>query len=70
MIMNKLLDYLSRKLIICLLLMIFSTIFLIFDLGGTDFKQWSSFMQWIFGIYAVGNSAQKISYTVLNNKKK
>ncbi len=50
--------------------MIFSTIFLIFDLGGTDFKQWSSFMQWIFGIYAVGNSAQKISYTVLNNKKK
>lgn len=59
--MNKLIDYLSRKLFICLLLVIISSVFLIFNFGGINFQQWSTFMQWIFGIYAAGNVGDKIS---------
>ena len=51
--MQKLFDFLGgRK-------MFFATTFLF--IGKADFTNWSDFVMWIFGIYAVGNGAEHLA---------
>ena len=48
-----------------ILLFLSSTFFLI--IGKAEFSDWSQFVMWIFGIYAVGNAGEHLSN--IGNKK-
>ena len=48
-----------------ILLFICATVFLF--IGQADFANWSEFVMWIFGIYAVGNAGEHLSN--IGNKK-
>tara|TARA_A100001201_G_C4075715_1_gene197256 strand:+ start:86 stop:277 length:192 start_codon:yes stop_codon:yes gene_type:complete len=58
--MQKLFDFLGgRKMFFAILLFLCATAFLF--LGKADFNNWSEFVMWIFGIYAVGNGAEHLA---------
>lgn len=58
--MNKLFDMLGgRKTALALVLFIIATVLLCF--GKADFSNWSEFVKWVFGIYAVGNGAEHLA---------
>ena len=49
----------GRKMFFAILLFICATLFLF--TGKADFTDWSQFVMWIFGIYAVGNTGEHLS---------
>ena len=49
----------GRKMFFAILLFVCSTVFLF--MGQADFSDWSDFVMWIFGIYAVGNAGEHLS---------
>ena len=58
--MNKLFDMLGgRKTALAVVLFIIATILLF--VGKADFSNWSEFVKWVFGIYAVGNGAEHLA---------
>jgi|TARA_R100000900_G_scaffold100080_3_gene77368 hypothetical protein len=58
--MEKVFSFLGgRKMFFAILLFICATVFLF--TGQADFSNWSDFVMWIFGIYAVGNGAEHIA---------
>ena len=58
--MQKLFDFLGgRKMFFAILLFLCATIFLFVD--RASFADWSQFVMWIFGIYAVGNGAEHLA---------
>ena len=58
--MNKLFDMLGgRKTELAVVLFIIATILLF--VGKADFSNWSEFVKWVFGIYAVGNGAEHLA---------
>ena len=58
--MNKLFDMLGgRKTALAVVLFIIATILLC--VGKADFSNWSEFVKWVFGIYAVGNGAEHLA---------
>jgi|TARA_R110001592_G_scaffold20489_7_gene83054 hypothetical protein len=58
--MQKLFDFLGgRKMFFAILLFLCATTFLF--IGKADFTNWSDFVMWIFGIYAVGNGAEHLA---------
>jgi len=58
--MEKVFSFLGgRKMFFAILLFICATFFLF--TGQADFSNWSDFVMWIFGIYAVGNGAEHIA---------
>ncbi len=48
----------SRKLIIAGILFATSTVLLV--TGNAEFSGWSSFNQWVFGLYAAGNVGEHL----------
>lgn len=63
--MNKVFEFLGgRKMALAIILFVIATILL--WMGKADFSDWSEFIKWIFGIYAVGNGTEHIA----NNLKK
>jgi hypothetical protein len=55
--MNKVYEFFGgRKLLFALILTLIATVFVFASHG--DFDQWSNFMKWIFGSYAVGNGIE------------
>mgnify|MGYP001216336140 FL=1 len=64
--MEKVFSFLGgRKMFFAILLFICATVFLF--IGQADFANWSEFVMWIFGIYAVGNAGEHLSN--IGNKK-
>jgi|TARA_B110000908_G_C10029056_1_gene346511 hypothetical protein len=58
--MEKIYDKIGgRKMFLALILAILVTIFLLIE--KCNFDQWSNFIIWIFGTYAVGNSVEHLS---------
>ncbi len=58
--MQKLFDFLGgRKMFFAIFLFLCATVFLFVD--KADFGDWSQFVMWIFGIYAVGNGAEHLA---------
>jgi len=58
--MEKVFSFIGgRKMFFAILLFISSTIFLL--IGQAEFRDWSDFVMWIFGIYAVGNTGEHLS---------
>ena len=59
--MEKVFSFLGgRKMFFAILLFICATVFLF--TGQADFSNWSDFVMWIFGIYAVGNGAEHLAH--------
>lgn len=55
--MNKVYEFMGgRKLLFALILTVIASVFVVISKG--DFDQWSNFMKWIFGSYAVGNGIE------------
>jgi len=65
---NFLNDVGGRKWISAGVLFIAATVFLY--TGKSDFEQWSTFMQWVFGIFVFGNVGTKIIETIKANGSK
>ena len=58
--MEKVFSFIGgRKMFFAILLFITATIFLL--IGQAEFSDWSDFVMWIFGIYAVGNTGEHLS---------
>jgi len=58
--MEKVFKFLGgRKMFFAILLFICATGFLL--IGQAEFNDWSDFVMWIFGIYAVGNAGEHLS---------
>lgn len=58
--MKNFFDFLGgRKMFFALILMVIVSCFLFLD--KCDFSQWSNFVIWIFGTYAIGNGIEHIS---------
>jgi len=49
----------SRKLIVMAVVVVFSTIFYVMNIGNATFQQWAEFIKWIVGIYIAGNIMSK-----------
>jgi hypothetical protein len=49
----------GRKMFFAILLFICATAFLF--IGKAEFNDWSDFVMWIFGIYAVGNTGEHLA---------
>jgi hypothetical protein len=58
--MIKFFEFLGgRKMFFALVLMIIVSVFLIID--KCAFEQWSNFVVWVFGTYAIGNMGEHIA---------
>lgn len=58
--MERMYNYIGgRKMFLALILAMAVTIFLLIE--KCDFDQWSNFVIWIFGTYAVGNGVEHLS---------
>jgi len=59
--MEKIFSFLGgRKMFFAILLFICATVFLF--TGQANFDNWSEFVMWIFGIYAVGNAGEHLAH--------
>jgi len=52
--------FLSRKLIVLLLLFIFATTFMALGIGDTTFSGWSQFALVLYGLYIGGNVGSQL----------
>ena len=58
--MEKMYEFIGgRKMFLALILAMSVTLFLLIE--KCDFDQWSNFVIWIFGTYAVGNGVEHLS---------
>jgi len=58
--MVKFFEFLGgRKMFFALVLMIIVSVFLIID--KCEFGQWSNFVVWVFGTYAIGNMGEHLA---------
>jgi hypothetical protein len=48
-------------------LFIVATVFVF--IGQTDFKGWSDFVKWVFGIYAAGNVGEYVANNKVTSNK-